>query len=615
MCGIIGVTGTKDPVSFLLRGLEALEYRGYDSAGIALLDPSAGALFVERSAEQTRSVEKLLAKVSSAPTRSSTGIGHTRWATHGAPVEKNAHPQVDCNASVAVVHNGIIENHRELASALTESGHHFQSETDTEVIAHLIETELSNGSRLRDAVRKTVSLLRGDFAIAVVALSEPDTIVGARRTSPLIVGLTDELGVVASDISALLETTRRLFVLEDDQIAEVGPGRVEAFDLEGDEIELRPLEVTWSVEDARREGYPDFMSKEIHEQPAAVEQTLLGRTTADGSTEIEELSISPSQLAAYSRVLLLGCGSSYHAALAGRQSIEALAHVHADADISSEFRYRRSSVGSETLVIAISQSGETVDSLHAIREARSRGAAVITVSNVVDSVMARESDGVCYTHAGPEIGVASTKCHVAQLALLQVLALHLAQSRGVIEAETARAFAASLNDLPDLVRRAVDRFEEYRQVAREFASVDDVYFLGRRSGLPIAMEGALKLKELAYVRAEAYPAGEMKHGPISLIEPGVVVVVSATRSPLWEKVMANVEEMRARGATIVAICDDGDDETSGLVDATLSIPATPELLSPIVAAVATQSFAYEIARARGNNVDRPRNLAKVVTVE
>ena len=615
MCGIIGVSGSEQPLSLLLRGLEALEYRGYDSAGVALVDASAGELYVERSAEQTRSVEKLLAKVSSAPTTSSAGIGHTRWATHGAPVEENAHPQIDCNASVAVVHNGIIENHRELSSVLTERGHHFRSETDTEVIAHLIEEELKRGSRLRDAVRKTIGLLRGDFAIAVVALGEPDTIVAARRTSPLIVGLSDELGLVASDISALLETTRRLFVLEDDQIAEVGPGRVEAFDLEGREIELRPLEVSWSVEDARREGYPDFMSKEIHEQPAAVEQTLLGRTSADGSTEIEELSISPSQLAEYSRVLLLGCGSSYHAALAGRQSIEALANVHADADISSEFRYRRSSVGSETLVIAISQSGETVDSLHAIREARARGAAVITVSNVVDSVMARESDGVCYTHAGPEIGVASTKCHVAQVALLQVLALHLARSRGVIEAAAAKAFASSLNDLPDLVGRAVDRFDEYRQVAREFASVDDVYFLGRRSGLPIAMEGALKLKELAYVRAEAYPAGEMKHGPISLIEPGVVVVVAATRNPLWEKVMANVEEMRARGATIIAICDDGDDETSELVDATLSIPPTPELLSPIVAAVATQSFAYEVARARGKNVDRPRNLAKVVTVE
>ena len=615
MCGIIGVTGSQDPLALLLKGLEALEYRGYDSAGVALVDMAAGELYVERSAEQTRSVEKLVAKVSSAPQTSSAGIGHTRWATHGAPVEMNAHPQVDCDVSVAVVHNGIIENHRQLASELVQSGHRFRSETDTEVIAHLIESGLKKGSRLVEAVRNTVALLHGDFAIAVVALGEPDTIVAARRTSPLIVGLTEGLGLVASDISALLETTRQLFVLDDDQIAEVAPGRVDAIDLAGNKITLRPLEVRWSVEDARREGFPDFMSKEIHEQPAAVEQTLLGRVSTDGSTEIEELSITPSQLATYSRVLLLGCGSSYHAALAGRQSIEALANIHADADISSEFRYRNSSVGSETLVIAISQSGETVDSLHTIREARSRGSAVITVSNVVDSVMTRESDGACYTHAGPEIGVASTKSHVAQLALLQVMALHLAHSRGTISDAAAREFAERLNALPDLVEIAVDRFDAYRHVAREFAGFNDVYFLGRRSGLPIAMEGALKLKELAYVRAEAYPAGEMKHGPISLIEPGAVVVVAATRSPMWEKVMANVEEMRARGATIVAICDDDDEQTRGLVDATLSIPPTTELLTPVVAAVATQSFAYEIASARGRNVDRPRNLAKVVTVE
>ena len=336
---------------------------------------------------------------------------------------------------------------------------------------------------------------------------------------------------------------------------------------------------------------------------------------ADIDKLIEELQIAPDVLAAYSHLLFLGCGSSYHAALVGRQSVETWARVHADAEISSEFRYRHSVVGPETLVVAVSQSGETVDSLHAIREARRRGAAVITVSNVVDSVMARESDGVCYTHAGPEIGVASTKCHIAQLALLQVLALHLARARGTIDGAEERSVADGLASMPALVARAVARSDEYMDVARRFAAVDDVYFLGRRSGLPIAMEGALKLKELAYVRAEAYPAGEMKHGPISLIEPGVVVVVVATRSGLWEKVMANVEEMRARGATIVAIADEGDGETAGLVDAVLEVPPTLELLTPIVAAVATQCFAYAVARARGNEVDRPRNLAKVVTVE
>ena len=615
MCGIFGITGTAEPLGAILTGLGSLEYRGYDSAGVAFVDPESGELRVVRVAELTRSVEKLRSMIADVAVTGGAAVGHTRWATHGAPSERNAHPQVDCTGTVAIVHNGIIENHRELAAALVANGHVLVSDTDTEVIAHLVEAEIAGGAGLREAVRRSMAVLRGDFALAVVALGEPDTIVVARRTSPIVIGLTDHVGLVASDIAALVGTTRELYLLGDDEVAEIRPGSVEACDLVGDPVELRRHEVSWSVADAKKDGYDDYMSKEIHEQPHAIAQTLLGRLTADGATEIEELQIAPDVLAAYSRLLFLGCGSSYHAALVGRQSVETWARVHADAEISSEFRYRHSVVGPETLVVAVSQSGETVDSLHAIREARRRGAAVITVSNVVDSVMARESDGVCYTHAGPEIGVASTKCHIAQLALLQVLALHLARARGTIDGAEERSVADGLASMPALVARAVARSDEYMDVARRFAAVDDVYFLGRRSGLPIAMEGALKLKELAYVRAEAYPAGEMKHGPISLIEPGVVVVVVATRSGLWEKVMANVEEMRARGATIVAIADEGDGETAGLVDAVLEVPPTLELLTPIVAAVSTQCFAYAIARARGNEVDRPRNLAKVVTVE
>jgi glucosamine--fructose-6-phosphate aminotransferase (isomerizing) len=615
MCGIFGITGTAEPLGAILTGLGSLEYRGYDSAGVAFVDPESSELRVVRVAEATRSVEKLRSMLADMPVTGGAAIGHTRWATHGAPSERNAHPQVDCTGTVAIVHNGIIENHRELAAALVANGHVLVSDTDTEVIAHLVEAEIAGGAGLREAVRRSMAILRGDFALAVVALGEPDTIVVARRTSPIVIGLTDHVGLVASDIAALVGATRQLYLLDDDEVAEIRPGTVEACDLVGNPVELRRHEVSWSVADAKKDGYDDYMSKEIHEQPHAIAQTLLGRITADGATEIEELAIAPDVLAAYSRLLFLGCGSSYHAALIGRQSVETWARVHADAEISSEFRYRLSVVGPETLVVAVSQSGETVDSLHAIREARRRGATVVTVSNVVDSVMARESDGVCYTHAGPEIGVASTKCHIAQLALLQVLALHLARARGTIDGAEGRAVADGLASMPALVARAVARSDEYMDVARRFAAVDDVYFLGRRSGLPIAMEGALKLKELAYVRAEAYPAGEMKHGPISLIEPGVVVVVVATRSGLWEKVMANVEEMRARGATIVAIADEGDGETAGLVDAVLEVPPTLELLTPIVAAVSTQCFAYAIARARGNEVDRPRNLAKVVTVE
>lgn len=615
MCGIFAVTGATEPLDVVLTGLESLEYRGYDSAGVAFVDEDSGELRVVRAAELTRSVEKLRVMLADAPASAGAAIGHTRWATHGAPTERNAHPHLDCTGRVAIVHNGIIENHRELAEALVANGHTLVSATDTEVVAHLVEAELAGGSGLKEAVRRSMAILRGDFAIAVVALAEPDTIVVARRTSPLVIGLSESLGLAASDLAALVGTTRELYLLDDDEVAEIRPGRVEACDLFGYPVVLRRHEVTWSVADAKKGGYTDYMSKEIHEQPHAVAQTLLGRISADGVTEIEELAIPPDVLGSYRRVLLLGCGSSYHAALVGRQSIEAWARLHADAEISSEFRYRLSVVGPETLVIAVSQSGETVDSLHAIREARRRRAGVITVSNVVDSVMARESDGVCYTHAGPEIGVASTKCHVAQLALLQVLALHLARARGAIDDAEARLVADGLGSVSSLIARALGRADSYMAVARRFAGIDDVYFLGRRSGLPIAMEGALKLKELAYVRAEAYPAGEMKHGPISLITPGVVVVVVATRTGLWEKVMANVEEMRSRGATIVAIADEDDGETAALVDAVLEVPPTLELLTPIVAAVATQCFAYAIARARGNDVDRPRNLAKVVTVE
>ena len=430
MCGIFGITGTAEPLGAILTGLGSLEYRGYDSAGVAFVDPESSELRVVRVAEATRSVEKLRSMLADMPVTGGAAIGHTRWATHGAPSERNAHPQVDCTGTVAIVHNGIIENHRELAAALVANGHVLVSDTDTEVIAHLVEAEIAGGAGLREAVRRSMAILRGDFALAVVALGEPDTIVVARRTSPIVIGLTDHVGLVASDIAALVGTTRQLYLLDDDEVAEIRPGTVEACDLVGNPVELRRHEVSWSVADAKKDGYDDYMSKEIHEQPHAIAQTLLGRITADGVTEIEELAIAPDVLAAYSRLLFLGCGSSYHAALIGRQSVETWARVHADAEISSEFRYRLSVVGPETLVVAVSQSGETIDSLHAIREARRRGAAVITVSNVVDSVMARESDGVCYTHAGPEIGVASTKCHIAQLALLQVLALHLARGRG-----------------------------------------------------------------------------------------------------------------------------------------------------------------------------------------
>ncbi len=421
--------------------------------------------------------------------------------------------------------------------------------------------------------------------------------------------------MVASDIAAVLGTTRELYQLEDDQVAEVRPGSLRVLDATGADVVPRRLEVGWSLDAARKGGHPDFMTKEMFEQPRAVGDTLLGRVRPDGTTELEELAVADEQLAALRRVVLVACGSSYHAALVGRHALEAWAKVPAEADIASEYRYRESVVEDGTLVVAISQSGETADSLKALREARRRGATVLALTNVVDSLMAREADGVLYTRAGPEIGVASTKCHVAQLVLLECFALHLARVRRAIDEAAAAGAARDLLALPSQLEGILARFPDYAEVAQRFASVRNVYFLGRRIGYPVALEGALKLKELAYVRAEAYAAGEMKHGPISLIEPGSLVMVTATRTPLWEKVMANVEEMRARGATVVALADDGDSETARAVDAVLRVPHTDEVVSPVLAVVPLQCFAYTIARALGNDVDRPRNLAKVVTVE
>ncbi|HLN04659.1 MAG TPA: glutamine--fructose-6-phosphate transaminase (isomerizing) [Acidimicrobiales bacterium] len=613
MCGIIGVTGAPDPFTVLLDGLTLLEYRGYDSAGIALVGDNL--LWRVRDAVRGHSLEALQAAAADVPAGMAAGIGHTRWATHGAPVERNAHPHCDCTGSVAIVHNGIIENYRELGEKLAAEGHVRSSETDSEVVAHLLERELATGASLAEAMRRAVAELRGDFALAAVSVHEPDVIAAARRTSPLIVGHTDGIGLVASDISALLGTTRTLYQLADDEIAEVRPGSISVVGLDGTTRDLKPLKVSWDLVAARRDGYDDFMSKEIHEQPRALADSLLGRVQADGTTELEELRLAEADLDEVERVVLIGCGSAYYACLSGRIALERWARMPAEVEIASEFRYRDAVLGERTLVVAVSQSGETVDTFHALREARRRGAQSLALTNVVDSLLAREADGALYTRAGPEIGVASTKCHSAQIAMLELFALHLARRRGTIGADEGRDLARGLLALPDLVAGAIARLGDYLSVASRLAEVQDVYFLGRNIGYGVALEGALKLKELAYVRAEAYPAGEMKHGPIALIDDSAVVVAIATRGRLWEKVMANIAEVKARGATVVVVCDAGDEATKAVADHVLEIPAVPEMFSPAVAIVPLQALAYGVARARGNDVDRPRNLAKVVTVE
>jgi glucosamine--fructose-6-phosphate aminotransferase (isomerizing) len=617
MCGIIGVTGGDNVLELLLLGLERLEYRGYDSAGVALQVGEADTtLWRARAATGTRSLEDLVKVVKEAPEAVGAGIGHTRWATHGHPTETNAHPHVDCTFRVAVVHNGIIENCRELRARLEADGHAFASDTDTEVIAHMVEEELAGGSSLAEAVRSTVRELRGAFALAVVCAGEPGTIVGARRVSPLVVGVGEGgEGLVASDIPALLGRTRRFWVIDDDQVVELRAGSMRVTTLAGKVVEPTERTVEWDLAAAEKEGYPDFMSKEIHEQPRAIADTLLGRVLADGSIALDEMRITRDQLRDVDKAFIVACGSSYHAGMVAKYAIEHWARLPTEIDIASEFRYRDPVLDDRTLVVGVSQSGETIDTLQAMREARQWGAKVLVISNVVDSSMTRDADGVLYTHAGPEVGVAATKTHLTQVVALEILALYLAELRGAMSPADGRERLADMARLPELVQATLERSDAVAAVAAKYTTTRDFFFLGRHVGFPVAMEGALKLKEISYLRAEGYPAGELKHGPIALIEPGAVVVGVATRTQLWDKMMGNIAEVRSRGATVVLVANDGDDETASQADDVLWVPRTHPLLAPVVDVVPLQLFAYHLARAHGHDVDRPRNLAKTVTVE
>ncbi len=629
MCGIIGITAgaavaggeppggtTPGVLPTLLEGLARLEYRGYDSAGLALTGP--GGLWRARAADGTRSLEDLAKRAEHGPDGAVAGIGHTRWATHGRPTEGNAHPHVDCSGRLALVHNGIIENHVELADALLADGHRFTSETDTEVLAHLIETELAGhpDGGLVGAVRAALGRVRGAFALAAVHADDPEVVVAARRVSPLLLGVTDGAAFLASDIPAILGLTHDFFVLDDDQVAELRPGSVSVVSLaDGSPVEPVPLHVEWDLDAARKDGYDDFMSKEMHEQPKAVADTLLDRLLPDGTLVLDEVRITNTEFRAVTKVFVVACGSSYHAGLMAKYAIEQWARLPVEIDIASEFRYRQPVLDGQTLVIGVSQSGETVDTFQAVREADRLGAKVLVITNVVDSSMARESDAVLYTRAGPEIGVAATKTHLAQITALEVLALYLAQARGTLSVAAARGLLAAMGRLPAKVEAVLARADEVAEVAGACRDSPSFIFLGRHVGYPVALEGALKLKELSYLRAEGFPAGELKHGPIALVEPGTVVVAVATRTPVWEKLVANVAEVKSRGATVVLVVEEDDQETAGLADHVLWVPATEHLFSPVVDVVPLQLFAYSLARLHGLDVDRPRNLAKVVTVE
>ncbi|HUA95284.1 MAG TPA: glutamine--fructose-6-phosphate transaminase (isomerizing) [Acidimicrobiales bacterium] len=614
MCGIIGATGPADALPLLLEGLHGLEYRGYDSAGIALVQDDG--IWRTRAAGGTHSVERLenLAAAAAPPGRA-TGIGHTRWATHGRPSETNAHPHLDCSGRLAMVHNGIIENHTELAAELTERGHELCSETDSEVLVHLVEEAMGDGSGLLEAVRTAVGRLRGSFAVALVHADEPDVVVAARRATPLVIGLTDGETLLASDVPALLSRTRRLFALDDDQVAELRPGTVRVTTLDGRAVEPVAISVDWDIEAAQKGGFDDFMAKEMHEQPRAVADTLLDRLEPDGRLALDELRLDEEELASVEKVFVVACGSSYHAAMVAKYAIEHWTRLPTEVDIASEFRYRDPVLDDRTLTVGVSQSGETLDTLQALREARRWGSKVLVVTNVVDSSMAREADGALYTRAGPEVAVASTKCHLAQIVALELLALKLAQVRDSRTASQVAEVLAAMQALPGLVAEALAREKEVAAVAAAVAGARDYFFLGRGVGYPVALEGALKLKEISYLRAEGYAAGELKHGPIALIVPGTVVVGVATRNRLAEKMLANVAEVASRGATVVLVADDGDEAAASVADHVLWVPPTDPLLSPVVDVVPLQLLAYRLARDLGNDVDRPRNLAKTVTVE
>ena len=613
MCGIIGVTGESDAVPLLLGALHQLEYRGYDSAGIAMVVDDG--IWRARAGGGTTSVARLGELAADAPRGHSAALGHTRWATHGSPTEENAHPHLDCTGRLALIHNGIIENHAELRAELVSSGHTLASVTDTEVMAHLIEAAMADGASLVEATRSMLGRVRGAYSVAVVHADDPDTIVASRHSTPLVLGLDDGMTLLASDIPALIGHAREFFALRDDEVAVLRPGSLEVSALDGTPVTAERLTITWDIEAAQKGGYEDFMSKEMHEQADAVADTLLDRRGPGGELILDEMRLGADELRDIDKVFIVACGSSYHAALVAKYAIEHWVKVPAEVDIASEFRYRDPVLNERTLCVGVSQSGETLDTAEAMREAGRLGARVLVVSNVVDSSMARAADGVLYTRAGPEIGVASTTCHLAQIVALEVLGLYLAQVFGTQPVEKVNEILNAMETLPGLVGEALGRADDVDDVASKLTDARDFFFLGRHVGYPVALEGALKLKEIAYLRAEGYPAGELKHGPIALIEPGAVVVGIATRNPLWEKMLSNIAEVRSRGATVVLVADDGDEESAAAADHVLWVPPTDPLISPVVGVVPLQQLAYRLARLHGHDPDRPRNLAKTVTVE
>jgi glucosamine--fructose-6-phosphate aminotransferase (isomerizing) len=614
MCGIVGYVGERRAQDVVINGLRRLEYRGYDSAGIALVD--GGRLAFDKRAGKLANLERAIEETPLP--HSTTGIGHTRWATHGAPNDTNAHPHVGRDGRVAVVHNGILENFAVLRDELEREGHELRSETDTEVAAHLLEREVVGGADLTGAMQVVCRRLEGAFTLVAVDAQDPSRVVAARRNSPLVVGLGEGENFLGSDVAAFIEHTREALELAQDQVVTITREGVEVTDFEGNPAEGRRYHVDWELSAAQKDGFDWFMRKEIFEQPASVAAALLGRHDEAGALQLDEVRISESELRDIDKIVIVGCGTAHYAGLVAKYAIEHWTRIPCEVELAHEFRYRDPILTRNTLVVAISQSGETADTLMAIRHARSQRSKVLAICNTNGSTIPRESDAVIYTHAGPEVGVASTKGFLTQLVACYLLGLYLAQVRGTKYGDEIAAVVTELEQMPGHVQRVLDNAEKVYDLARSYADTKSVLFLGRHAGYPVALEGALKLKELAYIHAEGFAAGELKHGPIALIEEGLpvfCVVPPRGRDQLHDKMASAIQEIRARGARTIVLAEEGDEEASAYANETVTLPVVPTLLQPLVAVVPLQLFACELATVLGHDVDQPRNLAKSVTVE
>ena len=609
MCGIVGYLGKSEAEWILFEGLRRLEYRGYDSAGLCTISPDKE-LGCIHSVGNLDSLERALDGVD---LPGKVGVGHTRWATHGAPTMENAHPHLDCKGDIAIVHNGIIENFIKLRAELSEHGHTFSSQTDSETLAHLLEENYRGD--LAQAMRDGLKEVEGSFAVVAVHREEPGVIVAARRGSPMALGLGDGDYFIASGVPAFLAKTRRVVYLEDDEVLSVNGDGYVISDLDGREVSREVSEIEWDIDAAEKGGYPDFMLKEIYEQPRAVADTLRDKFDSSGGILAEELALAPATARGLRRIVVVACGTSFHAGLLSKYLFERWAELPCEIEIASEFRSRNLVVTPDDLVVAISQSGETADTLAGVREARRRGSMVVAVVNVVGSQMTRESTGSIYTHAGPEIGVAATKTFTSQMAAMYVLALYMGRLRGVLGDERYAKNVEELRAMPAKMEQVLADSGPVVAFAKKYHRAEDFLFLGRGFGYPVAMEGALKLKEISYIHAEGQPAGEMKHGPIALLDKGVPVVAVASRDSVYGKMISNIEEVKARGAPVLAVATRGDDEITGICDDVLFVPETLEVLYPLLTVIHLQLLAYHIAKLRGCNVDQPRNLAKTVTVE